>query len=208
MTLHENAGAAVATEEPAGAAGPEPVAAEPAPDLGARLTELAVAVAELQQEVRAADERSAARESMIERLHEDNQKLRAGERRLLLMPVLTDLQRLRNDLLRQAGAVGNGLDAGEVAGLLGSYAQSLELTLERGGVAPIRPAAGDAFDPARHRPDGVLPAPRPEDHDRIAAVLSDGYLDTTSGRALTPATVRVHRWTEPVTAPLEKEDHV
>ncbi|MEV4350360.1 nucleotide exchange factor GrpE [Actinoplanes sp. NPDC049596] len=171
----------------------------PGPDLDGRLTELTEAVDALRRELKAADERSAGRDRMIERLHDDNQKLRAGERRLVLMPVLTDLQRLRNDLIRQAAVGGQ-----EVAGLLTSYAHSVELTLERGGVAVIRPAPGDEFDGGRHRPDGVLDAERPEDDGRVAVALSDGYLDTISGRVLTPATVRVHRWT----APLKEEEHV
>jgi hypothetical protein len=54
----------------------------------------------------------------------------------------------------------------------------------------------------------VLPASRPDEDGRIAVVLSEGYLDTTSGRVLTPATVRVHRWTGPATATLKEEDHV
>jgi hypothetical protein len=36
---------------------------------------------------------------------------------------------------------------------------------------------------------------------RIAAVLADGYEETFSGRVLTPATVRVHRWIEPTEEP-------
>ncbi|MBU2668236.1 nucleotide exchange factor GrpE [Actinoplanes bogorensis] len=204
MTLHETPGAAAAPEEPAVAES----LPEAAPDLEGRLTELGAAVGALRQELRAADERSAGRDRMIERLHDDNQKLRAGERRMVLMPLLTDLQRLRNDLIRQAASVPAGVTADQVAGLLDSFAQSVELTLERGGVGAIRPVPGDRFDGTRHRPAAVLPASRPDEDGCIADVLSDGYLDTTSGRVLTPATVRVHRWTEPATAPQQEENHV
>lgn len=201
MTYHE-------TDEAPAAAAPDPGAPDPGvPDLDARLAALTSAVAAVRQELRAADERAASRERMIERLHEDNQKLRAGERRLVLLPVLTDLQRLRNDLLRQAASMPADMTADRMAGLLESYAHSVELTLERGGVAVQRPEPGDAFDGGRHRPDGVVPAPDPAADGRIAAVLADGYADAVTGRVLTPATVRVHRWTEPTTAAPE-EPHV
>ncbi|WP_199515164.1 nucleotide exchange factor GrpE [Nucisporomicrobium flavum] len=191
------------TTEPA-PPGTEPAlagAAPAEPDVAQRLAELTAALTAVQQELRSADERAASRERIIDRLHEENQKLRAGERRLVLMPVLTDLQRLRNDLLRQAATVPPEMAGERVAQLLESYAHSVELTLERGGVAPVRPRTGEPFDGTRHRPTDVVEAPEPAADGRIAAVLADGYEETFSGRVLTPATVRVHRWIEPTEEP-------
>ena len=181
-------------------------AAEAPPDLAGRLAELTDALVAVQLQLRSADDRAAGRERMIERLHEDNQRLRGGERRLVLLPVLTDLQRLRNDLLRQAAAVPPDLTAERTAELLVSYAHSVELTLERGGVVPIRPAPGDAFDGGRHRPADVVDAPDQAADGRVADVLADGYLDTVSGRALSPATVRFHRAHEPPAPALLPEE--
>lgn len=185
-----------------------PAAEAGIPDIVARLAEMTAALLAVQQELRSADDRAASRERIIDRLHEDNQKLRSGERRLVLMPLLTDLQRLRNDLLRQAATVPADLTADRMSGLLASYAHSVELTLERGGVAPIRPAPGDTFDGGRHRPSDVVDAAAPSDDGRVAVVLADGYEDATSGKTLTPATVRVYRWTESATATLPEESHV
>jgi molecular chaperone GrpE len=210
MTYYE----VVPEEQAAGAAGVEaaPQAAAfqeiAAADIAGRLAELTAALVALRQEMRAADERAAGRERIIERLHEDNQQLRTGERRLVLMPVLTDLQRLRNDLLRQAATAPADRAAERMAALLDSYAHSVELTLERGGVVVIRPAAGDAFDSSRHRPSGVAEAPEPGADGRVAEVLADGYQDAVTGRALTPATVLVYRWTEFNPASPTEESHV
>ena len=46
-------------------------------------------------------DRAKAREGGIDRLHEDTQRLRVGETRELLRPVLADLRWLRDDLLSQ-----------------------------------------------------------------------------------------------------------
>lgn len=171
---------------------PEP-ASEPV-DVAGRLAELTAALDGVREELRAADQRAAGRERIIERLHEDNQTLRAGEQRLVLRPLLTDLQRLRNDLLRQAATVPPEMAGDRVAQLLESYAHSIELTLDRGGVVPIRPRPGDPLEPSRHRPSDVVEAPEPALDGRVATVLADGYEETPAGRVLTPATVRVHRW--------------
>jgi len=174
----------------------EPPVTDLADDLAAQVAALAAELRDMRREMHGADERAAARERIIDRLHEDNQRLRAGDRQLVLRPVLTDLQRLRNDLLRQAGAVPGEMGGDAVGALLRSYAHSVELSLERGGVEVLRPAPGDPFDAARHRPQAVLPAPGPEADGTVADVLADGYFETVTERVLTPATVRVRRWTQ------------
>jgi molecular chaperone GrpE (heat shock protein) len=142
-------------------------------------------------------ERAAARERVIDRLHEDNQRLRAGERQLVILPLLTDLQRLRNDLLHQGRALPAQLPAEKVTELLESFAYTVESTLDRFGVGVVRPEVGEPFDVHRHRAAGVERADRPELDSTVAAVLEDGYHDDVSGRSLRPAVVRVHRWTGP-----------
>jgi hypothetical protein len=203
----DTAAAAPDPGPPVAASDEIPAAEAPEPGVAERLAELTAALVAMQEQMRAGDDRAASRERIIDRLHEDNQKLRAGERRLVLTPALTDLQRLRNDLLRQAATMPADMDAARLAGLLDSYAHSVELTLERCGVVSIRPAPGDVFDGSRHRPSDVVEAPEPAADGRVAAVLTDGYEDTTTGRTLSPATVRVYRWTEPTTATRTEETH-
>src|SRR3954451_10997129 len=66
------------------------------------LVGLRATLAAVLDQLRATDERAAARERIIDRLHEENQRLRAGDRQLVLRPVLVDLQQLRTELLRGA----------------------------------------------------------------------------------------------------------
>lgn len=181
---------------------PEP-AAQPVPPDGpgaaAPLSDdaLVEVLRAMQRDLAAGNERAAARERVIDRLHDENQRLRAGERQGLLRPVVTDLQRLRDDLLTQAGALPGDFTGEQAADLLRSYAHSVALTLERAGVVPVRPHVGEAFDSRLHRASGTVEAAEPAADATIAAILRDGYRDTVSDRILSPATVRVARWTPP-----------
>ena len=169
----------------------EPVEALPPAVTLESLHETLVAVLE---QLRASGERAAARERIIDRLHEENQRLRAGDRQLVLRPVLVDLQQLRTELLRQAADLSAISTPEQAADLLRSFAYSAELALERGGVRVLGPTAGTVFDPALHRAVRVVPAERPEDDGTIERVVGDGYVDTVQDRAITPATVHVRRW--------------
>jgi molecular chaperone GrpE len=157
----------------------------------------------LRTQVSREQDRAAAREQIIDRLHAENQSLRAGERTLLLRPLLTDLQRLRHELIRQADRLPAQFSSGQAAELLRSYAYNLELTLERGGIAVLMPEPGAAFDPSLHRASSVVAADDQDLNGTVAEVALDGYRDVESGRVVTPAEVRVHRWVpaDPIAPP-------
>jgi molecular chaperone GrpE len=181
-----------ATGEPAA----ETVAAEPDPDDG-RLDELTASVSALTEQIRSHHARAQARERVIDNLHAEVERLRQGERALLLRPVITDLQHLRTDLLHQARTLPEDMTRQRAADLLESFALSAELALERCGCEPVRPVAGDPFSAREHRAVGVLPAGRPEQDQTIGAVIADGYRDTTTDRVTVPAKVSVLRWHQP-----------
>lgn len=156
-------------------------------------------VAELVEETKAHHARAAAREKVIDNLHDEVQRLRVGEQALLLRPVVVDLQSLRNDLLRQASTIPGELSARQVADLLESFALSVEQTLERCGSTPVRPLPGEAFSARDHRAVKVVAAESEEDDSTIAEVVADGYYDANLGRVTTPARVHVRKWTAPAT---------
>jgi molecular chaperone GrpE len=138
-------------------------------------------------------DRAKAREAVIDRLHEENQRLRAGEVREFLRPMLADLRQLRDDLLGQARSVPAGMAAGDVAVLLESYADSMAIILERYGVIAVSPQPRAPFDPRRHCATGTRAAPGQELDGTIAAVLSDGYEDAQAGTVIVPARVIVYQ---------------
>lgn len=202
-------------ENPAGPrekpAEPEPgeqpeESAEPLPDAPpGPVAQLAEAVAALTEQVREHHERAAARERVIDKLHAEVERLRAGEQNLVLRPITKDLQNLRKDLLHQARLLPAEVGRQQVVDLLESFALSAEQALERCGSAPIRPEIGAEFAPREHRAIKVLPADDPAQHERIAVVVSDGYLDTTTDRVTVPARVHVYRWSAE-TAPATEND--
>ncbi|MDA3646420.1 nucleotide exchange factor GrpE [Saccharopolyspora indica] len=158
------------------------------------VAELTGAVSALAEQIREHHDRAAARERVIDKLHAEVERLRAGEQNLLLRPITTDLQNLRKDLLHQARALPPEPTREQVADLLESFALSAEQALERCGSAPIRPEIGAEFSAREHRAVKILPAEEPDQHERIALVVSDGYLDTTTDRVSVPARVHVYRW--------------
>jgi molecular chaperone GrpE len=182
---------------------PEPPAQTDAPDVsvpsepgerdqdGELMAEIAASVRELAHSSERYHARAQQRESVIDHLSAELERLRRGERRGLLRPLLVEICRLRNDLLRQAGELPADFDAERAALLLRSYAESAELALENSGVVAFAPDGGDAFDPRMHRRVGGEPAGDPDLVGRIARVRRDGYLDVDAGSPIAPAEVVV-----------------
>jgi len=157
----------------------------------AQTTDLAAAVRELASSAERFHDRSEQREGVIDYLRSELEVLRRGERRGLLRPLLTDMCRLRNDLLRQAARLPADYDAEKAAGLLESYAESIQLTLESNGVVTYVPDEGDSFDPRKHRKVKNEDSADPTMTGRIARVERDGYLDIEANSPITPAEVTV-----------------
>ncbi|MGQ0778059.1 MAG: nucleotide exchange factor GrpE [Pseudonocardiales bacterium] len=173
---------------------PDPVADDP-------VAELVESVGELVEQVRAHHTRAQARERVIDQLHHEVERLRAGEQALFLRPVVTDLQRLRADLLDKAMKLPPRIDQEQVAALLESFALSVELALERCGSVPIRPSVGEEFSAREHRAVKLVAASSPAEDDTVAEVVADGYLDVSTSRVTVPARVHVRRWTPPDKTP-------
>lgn len=166
----------------------EPEAGEGA---GPPLTELAGAIGNLASSVERYHDRAEQREGVIDYLRTELDVLRRGERRGLLRPLLSDMCRLRNDLLRQAAGLPADYDAEKAAELLVSYAESIELALEDNGVVTYVPGEGDAFDPRMHRRVKGEETADPALSGRIAGVQREGYLDIEANAPIVPAEVTV-----------------
>lgn len=179
---------------PSGAPDPSP-AAEPVsqqspsvdPMVGVSAT-LARLVAELEKH----HQRAAHRESVIDKLHAELEKLRTGERRGVVRPLLASLARLRDDMLKQATSLPQEFDAARAQKLLHSFADSIEITLEDFGIGIYTPELGGAYDPRCHKAVSSTPTADPALVRRIADVRKDGYQDTEIGAPLTQAEVIVY----------------
>lgn len=155
------------------------------------LAELAAAVRDLAGAAERYHDRAAQREGVIDYLRSELETLRRGERRGLLRPLLTEMCRLRNDLLRQAATLPPDYDAEQAAELLLSFAETVNLALENNGVASYTPGEDTPFDPRRHRRLRGAESVDPAQYGRIARVLRDGYLDIEANSPIVPAEVTV-----------------
>lgn len=178
----------------------QPTAAEPAEPGEAPLAELTAAVRQAADLSRRYHARAEQREGVIDFLRAELETLRRGERRGLLRPVLTEMCRLREDLIGQAAALPADFDAAKAADLLRSYAETLELALESNGVITYAPDNGDRFDPRLHRRAGGEPSADPALAGHVARVRRDGYLDIEANSAIMPAEVTVFAVTQDAAA--------
>ncbi|MBE1537402.1 nucleotide exchange factor GrpE [Actinomadura algeriensis] len=130
-------------------------------------------------------ERAAHRESVIDRLHEENQRLRRGELQAMLEPVRVALYRVHDQARRLATA-----DESGAASVLDALADDVADALARLGVERFRAEPGQPYDPSRHRPVAVA-AVGPARDGTVVEARSDGFEE--GGRVLRKAAVSVGR---------------
>jgi molecular chaperone GrpE (heat shock protein) len=160
---------------------------EPDPVL-ARLEQVEAQLAEFHR-------RSAHRESIIDRLHEENQQFRDGLRRVILEPVVTDLLRLHDAMARESLRL--AADDPKAAKLMGSFADDVTMAVERCGYELFPAVPGEPFTTGRHAPAGAVPTDDPELDSTVAEPLSAGLLEIESGRVRRAARARVYRYEAP-----------
>jgi molecular chaperone GrpE (heat shock protein) len=182
---HSSHGERPNAEVPSGAS-PVAEAIEGASDRSRELTELVRAMEE-------SNRISAERERVIDRLYEENQRLRAGELQQALMPVLRDLMRLFDDLQKTVTAYSGGasLDPGQALREWEYYRDSALDILFRQGVEPCAVNEGTSFDPREHRACGTVTTSEQSQDRTIARVIRAGF--RSEARIIRTADVEVYR---------------
>jgi molecular chaperone GrpE (heat shock protein) len=165
--------------------------ADPA-DETAVLADLTAGIGRLEGQLAEFHRRSAHRESVIDRLHEENQRLRSGTERIVLEPVITDLIRLHDQLDREARRL--AADGGDGL-LLRSFADEIAQVLDRCGIELFSASPGDPFERGRHHPLTVVACDDSARHNTVAEVVAAGFSERESGRVRRPAQVRVFQHT-------------
>ncbi len=193
----------VAPEELESAAGAPPVAeaeaappaavppAAPGPDLAA----LERRLDELRDIIEEGNRIARDRERVIDRLYEENQKLRAGELTQALDPVWRDLMRLHDDLERtfQAYAARPEIDPEAVRRDWASYAEVVADILYRQGIEQLEIPPEAPFNPREHRACAAVPTPEAARDRTVARVVRAGFRN--AARILRVADVEVCRFT-------------
>jgi molecular chaperone GrpE len=164
----------------------EPVAPPVEDQEPERLAALSARLDAMDEQIGRFHRRAEHRELVIDRLHEENQVLRGGIRRSILEPVVIDLMRLYDALGREA----ERLVDEPVGRLFGSFADDVELALERCGLEIFAPKTGEAFEPSRHTPVGTVPTEDADLHNTVEKVLGAGFTDQETGRVRRPAKVQ------------------
>jgi molecular chaperone GrpE (heat shock protein) len=143
--------------------------------------EILAALAELTARLDGEHERAAHRESVIDRLHEENQALRRGELQAVLDPVRASLYRLHDMVRREARRWAGGPDhpdppgPAHAAALLAAVADEVADALERTGVQRFTVEPGEPHDARRHRPVAAETVTDPGLAGTVVAVRRDGF---------------------------------
>jgi molecular chaperone GrpE len=168
---------------------------EPSPEGVLEGADGAVSVEDLGKRLAAVEEqlgefhrRAAHRELIIDRLHEENQRLKQGAHRVVLEPVVADLIRLHDQLAREARR------AGDDGALIASFADEVAEILDRCGIEVFVAAVGEAYQSDRHRPLAVVPTAEPELHNTVAESVAAGFYDREASRVRRPAQARFHQY--------------
>jgi len=176
--------------EPVDAADLAPVAVPAAESETAEVLDaVLLRLTEVQQQVSEFHRRSAHRESVIDRLHAENQTLKEGTQKAILEPVIADLIRLY-DALRREAARGGGP-------IIASFADDVELILDRCGIEVVAAEPGAVFETGVHTPASVVATADPARHNTIAEVLAAGLRDRETGRTRRAVRARIHQFTPP-----------
>ncbi len=123
--------------------------------------------------------------SMIDRLHEDNQRLRQGELDAALMPVLREVMRVADDAARLGDRGGDDSDAVLLH-------DALVDALARAGLERYVPDDGASFDPAEHTARRTVRTDEIVSDLTIGRVFRAGYR-REDGRVVRTAEVEVRR---------------
>ena len=142
---------------------------------------------------------SQERETVIDRLHQENQRLKQGEIQQALLPVFRDLIRLYDDLnatvTKYAGDPAAG--DGKLVRDLDCYKETVGDILYRYGVEPVEVKTGEDFNPKEHKAVAVAPAETAQQDRKISKIIRDGF--KTETKIIRNAEVEVYRYTAPTT---------
>ncbi len=156
------------------------------------LGQLAGRLGKVEEQLAEFHRRSAHRESIIDRLHEENQRLRSGVGRIILDPVITDLIRLHDQLSREV----RRLEAdGQDARLLCSFTEDVAQILDRCGIELFSADPGDPFERGRHQPLTIVACDDSSQHNTVAEVVAAGFLDRETSRVRRLVQARVFQYT-------------
>lgn len=158
----------------------------PEPEQGATLRSIEAGI-------RAFHERAVHREAVIDRLHEENQALRDGQRRSLLQPVMVDLLQLYDGLSQQAQRLAGADARAAESALFASFADDVAMAVERCGARIVTAVPGEPYVRGQHVAAGFTDHSDPAADGTVAEMLAAGLVDQENGQIRRPVRVRLYR---------------
>jgi molecular chaperone GrpE (heat shock protein) len=151
------------------------------------LADIARSLRSLDERVEESQRLLARQSDLADKLHAENQLLRAGELRAATLPLVRDLLRLHDDV----GKLTAGLEDTRDLDLVKA---SLLDALARNGITTFQPEPGERLDPKQHSVAGVL---RTDDGDldRTVAEVTRVGVRWEDGTTIRVADVRVYKHT-------------
>lgn len=162
---------------------------EPTPE-PAEPTALAEALRDAQLQARELAAIARKQTEIADELHSENRRLRDGEIREAVAPIVRGLARLSDEIavIRASSA-----DGDPTAADLVHIDQRVTELLHDAGVTPLKPAPGDAFDVHVHTAAGSVPTEDPLEDQTVVGVRKPGLI-RDDGRLVRPAEVLVYRF--------------
>jgi molecular chaperone GrpE len=148
----------------------------------------------IEQQVGEFHRRSAHRESVLDRLHAENQELENAVSRSMLEPLAADLLRLYDALCQEAVRLSSNAPDPAVPDLLRRFAEDVELVLDRCGFEPVTAAAGDPLLIGEHAVSSVADTTDQGLDGTVARVIAIGMRDRATGRVRRPLKAQVYRF--------------
>jgi len=160
----------------------------------AELRDVAERLRLIEQQASEFHRRSAHRETVIDRLVEENRELESAVNRSVLEPVAADLLRLYDALCREAARLSGAAPDPAFPGLLRRFAEDVELILDRCGFEPVTAAAGDPLMVGEHAVSSVTDTTDQELDGTVAQVIATGMRDRATGKVRRPLKAQVYRF--------------
>lgn len=144
------------------------------------------------------NERASHRESVIDRLHADNDRLREGLDRKLIEPIVASLIRLLGHMEAEQSRCVDAEETGIPLNMAQGFLWEVEDILDSCGVRRFTPLEGDAVEPDRHRVQERRSTQDPDQHNTVVTILTDGFAEQAGDRIYQPAAVAVARYEVPM----------
>ena len=126
-------------------------------------------------------------------MHEENQKLRDEVRGSVFDPITADLIRLYDSLRREVERLAESGADSELAKLMSSYAEDVELILDRCGLEPFTAVPGEVFRLSEHSVVDTVETAEPDRENTIAEVIAIGFRQRVTGQVKRPVRAKFYR---------------